>query len=56
MDLIRHTSAFAEIVSDFFHYSPDSCFVALAKTATGPTLLLYTDSHGIPTIVRYSDN
>jgi hypothetical protein len=31
MDLVRLTSSFAEIVSDFLHYLPASSFVALAK-------------------------
>jgi hypothetical protein len=31
MDLVQLTSSFAEIVTDFLHYLPDSCFGALGK-------------------------
>jgi len=55
MDLIQHTSAFAEIVSDFVHYSPDICLVALGKRQQDRPSC-FTDSQGIPTIVRCSDN
>jgi hypothetical protein len=45
----------AEIVSDFLHYSPGSCFIALGKWQQDRRSG-FTDSEGIPTIVRYSVN
>jgi hypothetical protein len=48
------TSVFAEIVRDSLHYSPDSCFVALGKRKCDRPSC-FTDSQGIPTVVRFSD-
>jgi hypothetical protein len=54
MDLIRHTPAFIEIVSDVL-YTYQAVALLRSPNAIGAPSC-FTDSQGIPTVVRFSDD